>query len=521
MKKVYNFLLIMTLVIIGGFIGIESINAENVKNYNLWVNGEQFTSEKTTINCGNGTAVYNANSNTLTLNNAKITKSYTHNNNYNSLEEGQGIYYLGNNTLTIELLGKNEIIDPKTDSFYDAITDDGSNINIKGTGSLNIKSEDGGITAFANNDVYKDIVISGGDITIMGGTLPIIGNVKFNNYSPKILVGRSADGTNADLVSLKTFNKKYVNGSELHEFVKIGKFNTYKITKSVNQIGYNYVPKEAYKGEKIVVYDKDLKKYYDLKSVKIYKSSNNSDITKKVGYDSKKWSFVMPDYPIKVVINMKSKGKISKNIYNLKANLVTYNSVKLHDKFPNDYGIINSIIGYPIRGYYTYVKVGKNKKYNFLGKSEEYKEAKKSKNYVTYEIYKAKNLKPGKKYTFKVVYYGTIGLYGDVDVLSTKSKTITIRTLKKMSKPKVKKEDSKHVKLKIKEVKGATGYKVAVSKYKSKGFKTIATIRKGNNSTIIKAKKNKKLYYKVRAYKKEGKKKIYAPWSKVKGYKIK
>ena len=42
--------------------------------YALWVNGEQITSEHLTVTCGKGTATYNPTKNTLTLDNAEITK---------------------------------------------------------------------------------------------------------------------------------------------------------------------------------------------------------------------------------------------------------------------------------------------------------------------------------------------------------------------------------------------------------------------------------------------------------------
>ena len=60
---------------------------------------------------------------------------------------------------------------------------------------------------------------------------------------------------------------------------------------------------------------------------------------------------------------------------------------------------------------------------------------------------------------------------------------------------------------------GETGYEIARSAKKSKGFEVIKTVKgKKASSAKIKASK-KKYYYKVRAYKTVGKKKIYAPWS--------
>lgn len=46
---------------------------ETAQNLNLYVNGEQFTSEKLSIACGEGTASYDSDTKTLTLNNATIT----------------------------------------------------------------------------------------------------------------------------------------------------------------------------------------------------------------------------------------------------------------------------------------------------------------------------------------------------------------------------------------------------------------------------------------------------------------
>lgn len=69
--------------------------------YDLYVNGEQFTSEKLSIKCGDGTATYDPDTATLTLNDAAITKGGT-NNNY-------GIIMNGNTNLNITLSGKNSI----------------------------------------------------------------------------------------------------------------------------------------------------------------------------------------------------------------------------------------------------------------------------------------------------------------------------------------------------------------------------------------------------------------------------
>src|SRR5574344_2314339 len=90
------------------------INVFGTTDYEIYVNGEQFTSEKTTINCGDGTATFDISNNTLILNNATITKRY-------------GYQYAVINSeisnLTIQLIGNNVIDGNK--GQYDGIGADG------------------------------------------------------------------------------------------------------------------------------------------------------------------------------------------------------------------------------------------------------------------------------------------------------------------------------------------------------------------------------------------------------------
>ena len=125
-------------------------------DYEIYVNGEQFTSEKTTINCGDGTATFDISTNTLILNNATITKRY-------------GWQYAVINSeisnLTIQLNGNNVIDGNKGE--YDGIgAEGGSNVVIVGDGNLTIK------------DVYYGTYI--GDYSVPGG------NLKINNTTINI-----------------------------------------------------------------------------------------------------------------------------------------------------------------------------------------------------------------------------------------------------------------------------------------------------------------------------------------------
>ena len=154
LEKIKLFLGIV-IIAVAMFI-IMPINVFATTDYEIYVNGEQFTSEKTTINCGDGTATFDISTNTLILNNATITKRY-------------GYQYAVINSeisnLTIQLIGNNVIDGNKGE--YDGIgADGGSNVVIVGDGNLTIK------------DVYYGTYI--GDYSVPGG------NLKINNTTINI-----------------------------------------------------------------------------------------------------------------------------------------------------------------------------------------------------------------------------------------------------------------------------------------------------------------------------------------------
>ena len=116
------------LVMVAGLLPTVAFAAEN---YNLYVNGEQFTSEKLSIACGEGTASYDPNTKTLTLNNATIT-----NGGKSDESPKYGIRVVGDTDLTIKLSGTNSItLDNGGGIFADGSSD---NYNIIGDGKLTI-----------------------------------------------------------------------------------------------------------------------------------------------------------------------------------------------------------------------------------------------------------------------------------------------------------------------------------------------------------------------------------------------
>ena len=92
---------------------------------------------------------------------------------------------------------------------------------------------------------------------------------------------------------------------------------------------------------------------------------------------------------------------------------------------------------------------------------------------------------------------------------------MSIYTLKKLSAPVITGTVPGIVMVEWENIEGESGYQISKSTSKSKTniVSTYATTTE--DSKEISAKKDKTYYYKVRAYKKVGSKKVYGPWSDV------
>lgn len=122
-----------------------------------------------------------------------------------------------------------------------------------------------------------------------------------------------------------------------------------------------------------------------------------------------------------------------------------------------------------------------------------------------------------------------------VEATTTSSQAVTTKVLEKVKAPSkakikkitTKKKSSKKLKLSIKKISGVKGYQVAVYQTKKNATKNKKAIFKKfvkKTSVTVQSKKfkNKKtLYVKVRAYKLDGKTKVYGKWSTSKKVKIK
>ena len=152
-------------------------------------------------------------------------------------------------------------------------------------------------------------------------------------------------------------------------------------------------------------------------------------------------------------------------------------------------------------GYFVYYKKSTAKSYSYLTRT-------------TGTTVTKKDLTDGAKYYFKVVPYDKVG---DARYQSIEYKTAAITTLKKVSTPKVVRSGSK-VKVSWSNISGESGYQISRSTKKT-GTNIVSTYKTtSGKSKIVKANKGKKYYYKVRAYKTVGSKKVYGPWSYVKSY---
>lgn len=156
-------------------------------------------------------------------------------------------------------------------------------------------------------------------------------------------------------------------------------------------------------------------------------------------------------------------------------------------------------------GYYVYYKRSTSDSYTYLG-------------YTSNTSAKKANLYDGKKYYFKIVPYKTIG---GTKYKGLQYKTASVYTLKKLSAPYVSKYSSGKVKVKWSNIAGESGYQISRST-KSSGINVVYTCRttKGK-SKVISAKKRKTYYYRVRAYRTVDGKRIYAPWSLARKYRLK
>ena len=126
-------------------------------NYNVWVNGEQFTSEHLTIACGSGTASYDPAARNITLNGASITPG-------GPGPEGYGLYIEDDGSgqkTTVTLTGESSITAFGTFGIYSE-----TELEVTGGGSFTMENVSNGIVSL------KGVCVSGSgtQVVVRDGT---------------------------------------------------------------------------------------------------------------------------------------------------------------------------------------------------------------------------------------------------------------------------------------------------------------------------------------------------------------
>ena len=143
--------------------------AESVLLEALYVNNvDVLTAPGYTVQCGSGTAVYDSDTNTLTLRNATITEGYE----VLYGEAPYGIYAKGK--LTICLEGASTVVRENASFYYGVSMDWDGDLTITGSGSLTAKGSYAGISAE--------------NLTVTGGTVDGIGEDEYGIYTDGLTV---------------------------------------------------------------------------------------------------------------------------------------------------------------------------------------------------------------------------------------------------------------------------------------------------------------------------------------------
>ncbi len=187
------------------------MTASAATEYGLWVNGEQFTSDKLTITCGTGTAVYDPDSTTLTLNSAVITKADA---------DGGAVCAVDISSLTIRLNGTSVINAPGDDaiaslagtvSFEDgpddgvgALTAVASSYAVYASANVNIR---GGRLDLSSGGTYGCAVKAAGNVNITDGTVRLTAKPEGSHIdAAKISITGGSISTSASACSIAPVN---------------------------------------------------------------------------------------------------------------------------------------------------------------------------------------------------------------------------------------------------------------------------------------------------------------------------
>lgn len=133
--------------------------------YDLYVNGERFTSDNLTIECGEGTATYDPATQTLALNNASITNAIDYGGIHSKLTGDLAITLQGSNSITFDdnmgimAAGNIEITGPGNLAInVDGETKDG--ISVTGNGNVSVRETSLAVNAPGGIGIASDGTVS-------------------------------------------------------------------------------------------------------------------------------------------------------------------------------------------------------------------------------------------------------------------------------------------------------------------------------------------------------------------------
>lgn len=382
------------------------------------------------------------------------------------------------------------------------------------------------------NGIYDGIAINNGKfnsdatITLYWGTLKEVKDQTvladgIYKVDAKML---RADGTGTTSMTDKAITHK------VKLTVKDGKYYVTLNFKGIEVFGEKgYVNKVQYlDGDeaKDVTVD-SVQKYTDGKVVKDNYGTNYPDlVTFQMTDEAVKHGVVSMQVYVAIMENMSAGSGIQK--VNLSLDLSSAVKTTANDKDFNSEDVIEPAkVTAPqtpagvkaVSADHDKVKVTWNKVSQAAG-YEVYQNSKKIADVKTNSYTKTK-LTTGTKYTYKVRAYK---LNGTKKVYSGYSKNVTATpNLSTVSNVKVKNSSKKSAKITFKKVNGASGYVIYRATKKNGKYKAVSTLKKGTavSYTNKKLKKKSTYYYKVRAYKKVGKKTVYGSYSKIVSVKIK
>lgn len=178
--------------------------------YDLFVNGEQFTSEKLTIECGEGTATYDPATHTLTLDNASITNAIDYGGIHSNLTGDLTIALQGNNSITLDdnmgimAAGNIEITGPGNLAI-NVTGENKDGISVAGNGNVSVRETSLAVNAPGGIGIASDGTVSFDNAQVKSAALHAgidAINLIIENGSV-VDISATEDGRNAAFISAR------------------------------------------------------------------------------------------------------------------------------------------------------------------------------------------------------------------------------------------------------------------------------------------------------------------------------